>query len=57
MPTWFDRIVSELNTNPDKVIADLDLVAYAGLSGKIITGTKAKGGEKFSEDTKMLRFH
>jgi HNH endonuclease len=51
-----DRIVSELNTNSDKVIADLDLVAYAGLSGKIITGTQTESGEKFSEDTKSSVF-
>lgn len=51
-----DEIVSTLNASPEKEVSDIDIIKFAGVSGKIITGGPAKTGEKFSDETKSAVF-
>ena len=51
-----DTLIYLPNTNPEGAITDAEIVTYAGLTGKIITGAAAEAGEKFSENTKSAVF-
>jgi hypothetical protein len=51
-----DTLISKLDSDESAKISESDIVTYAGLSGKIITGAVIGGGEKFSEETKSAVF-
>jgi hypothetical protein len=51
-----DTLVSILHADPSLKLTDADIVKYAGLTGKIITGSAEKNGENFSDDTKSAVF-
>lgn len=52
-----DSTINHLKDKPDNAITDEELVSYAGVSGgKIITGSIAQPGERFSDDTKSAVF-
>lgn len=53
---FIDSLVSQLYNQPDKKIAEADLINYTGLTGKIIVGADTYDGEKFSDETKSSTF-
>lgn len=51
-----DELILAFYSDPSKILTDADIVTYAGLTGKIVTGGPAQAGERFSEDTKSEVF-
>jgi hypothetical protein len=51
-----ETLVGVLSKNPSATLTDAEIVVYAGLTGKIITGPAPGTGEKFSEETKSAVF-
>jgi len=51
-----DTLVSVLDSDSGTKLTEADIVMHAGLTGKIITGTTAESGGKFSDDTKSAAF-
>lgn len=54
--TLIDTLVSVLESDSNANITEADIVMHAGLTGKIITGSAAETGEKFSDETKSAVF-
>lgn len=54
--TLIESLVSRLHSDSTARVTEAEVVTFAGLTGKIITGTSAEVGSKFSEETKSATF-